>query len=380
MDITSEKNNLKCINYLIAYLVMQALNYFVKLVLGEFTMWGVISKAVLALFMLRGLTVILRRKFIPFCAIETLCLISFIVTFIVGDFGTTIGTELFNLVGVFIPLAFSVACIDDFELCLNKLYISAWPVSLILLIVSIKQQFSIYDYNMPLSYALLLQVMIFVDRYINKRKIYDLLISIVLFVFILVGGARGPILCFGVYVILLLLFSKSISKKNKILFIALIIFLGTAFLLNMDSILKALIELFEKKGISSRSLYYIYNRNFSDSGRSAIYNDYIQKALDGPVVGYGTGGGWINYIYPHNIFVEFILSYGIILGLMISFAYVWILVRGLKIKNVHIQRLALIFIAYGSSLLISNSFILEPMFFVMLPLCLAETRIIMGRR
>ena len=104
MDITSEKNNLKCINYLIAYLVMQALNYFVKLVLGEFTMWGVISKAVLALFMLRGLTVILRRKFIPFCAIETLCLISFIVTFIVGDFGTTIGTELFNLIGFFCSL------------------------------------------------------------------------------------------------------------------------------------------------------------------------------------------------------------------------------------------------------------------------------------
>ena len=304
MDIISEKNNLKCINYLIAYLLMQALNYFVKLVLGEFAIWGVISKAILAVFMLSGLTVILRKKLIPFCAIEMLTLISFIVTFIVGDYGTTIDTELFNLIGVFIPLAFSVACINDFELCLNRMYIAAWPVSFILLVVSIRQQFSIYDYNMPLSYALLLQVMIFVDRYINKRKIYDLLIAIVLFVFILVGGARGPLLCFGVYVILLLLFSKSISKNHKIFFIALIVLIGTLFVLNMDSILKVLIELFEKRGISSRSLYYIYNRNFSDSGRGDIYNNYIQKALRGPVLGYGTGGGWINNIYPHNLFLN----------------------------------------------------------------------------
>lgn len=380
MDIISEKNNLKCINYLVAYLFMQTLNYFVKLVLGEFAMWGVISKAILAVFMLRGLTVILRKKLIPFCAVELLTLISFIVTFTVGDYDTSIYTELFNLIGVFIPLAFSVACIDDFELCLNRIYIAAWPVSFILLVVLTRQQFSMYDYNMPLSYALLLQVMIFVDRYINKRKIYDLLISIALFAFVLVGGARGPILCLGVYVILLLLFSKSISKNHKILFIALIVLIGTSFVLNMDSILKALIELLEKRGMSSRSLYYIYNQNYSDSGRGVIYYNYIQKALSGPVLGYGTGGGWINYIYPHNIFIEFLLSYGIIFGLIVSFIYLLCLVRGFKIKNIFIQRLALIFIAYCSRLLISNSFILEPMFFVMIPLCLAETTILLGRR
>lgn len=365
----------KCINYVTAYLIVQALNYYVKLILIDFNYWSYISKAILAFYLINALTVILKKQCIKFIGTEVILLICFLYTYIIGDINEdSFSSIVVNTIGVFIPLSFSVLSISEFRLFQERLYKSSWLISVILLAIAVQQKASIYNYNMPLSYAIVLQLLIVLDHYFYERKWYDLLTTGILFFAILIVGSRGPILCVLVYLMLKIVLSNSINMKRRTLFIIIAIVISGLLIINSEYILLNTIEMLNKYGISSRSLYYLYTHNNSDSGRGEIYKLFYSKIISGPLLGYGIAGGWVNSNYPHNIFIEIILSYGLILGSFLAILYIFITIKGVRLKDNLCQRLAMIFVSYSVSLLISNSFILEPIFFITIPLCLLDTR------
>lgn len=374
------KEDRKCINYICAYIVFQALNMVVKLVIGGFSLWSVISKGILAVFMLLALTVILRKKFVKFLIIEVLVAVSFLYTHFINIGEADINTIAFNAIVVFIPLFFSTLCIENYETFINSLQKISVPTIIMLIVVYVASTFSIYEYNMALGYAMLFQLLLCIDRYLIKKKWYDLLLGVILLSCILLGGSRGPLLCIFVYAIMLLSFSNSINKNEKKLFVIIFIFAAVIILISWDAILLNLIQYLETKGMSSRTLYLLYNKNFTSTGRDTIYRESLELIKNGPIFGYGTAGAWSNGFYPHNIFIEFLLSYGFVFGSFFSLMMLACWKKGLFLKDPYKRRLSLVLVAYTASLMISNSFILEPLFFVAIPVFLSEFRIVFGRR
>ena len=192
-----EKDDYRCINYILAYLFVQTLNYFVKLVLIDFPYWSLLSKSVLALYMCNSLFVIIRKRLLLFLVVEITFLTNFAYTYLIGDYNSeNFITIVFNVITVFIPLSFSVFCIDDFSKLIDRLYKISFPIIILLIYISIQQKSGLYDYNMALGYALLLQFMIVTDRYMNYKNWYDLFLGILIFSLI-VGCGSFPFLKLG---------------------------------------------------------------------------------------------------------------------------------------------------------------------------------------
>ena len=73
------------------------------------------------------------------------------------------------------------------------------------------------------------------------------------------------------------------------------------------------------------------NQFTNDSGRSSLHRMYFQLIKEWPVLGYGLVGGWVNPgAYPHHIYIELLLSCGVVLG-NILFA----IVTFLAIKSIY---------------------------------------------
>lgn len=376
-----KKNDDRCIAYINAYFVIQALNLFVKTIVSENILWSFTSKAIMVLFLFNALRVIAKRFLLRFLCMEIIFFSSFSYTYFIGGYGVTdITSIMFNVLFVFLPIGFCVICINDMERLLRMLYICSWPVETILLILAFMQIFNGNGYNMPLSYAMVLQALILMDHYFSHRKIYDLGMVLLSVTVIILSGARGPLLCFVAYIMFSLLFSKNISKMKKIVITIVGILLFIVLMLNLDFLLSSIIFFLEQNNISSRTLIYLYNGNFSLSGRDTIFLYYLNKALKGPILGYGLAGGWVNTIYPHNIIIESLLSYGVILGILLLFGLLILLIKGLKSKNLYINRLVIIYLAYAIRLFMTNSFIMEPVLFMLIPLCMYNITITLGKR
>ena len=378
-SVTYEKaDDVNYINYVLAYFTFQALNLFVKLVIIDFPYWTIISRGILAIFLLRAMMDFVKTNLKTFVIVESLALIGFGYTMLIGDYQREEFLSIvFNAIVVFLPLSFCIASISDYKKFMQKLYLAAWPIIVILSATSIHQTFSIYDYNMPLSYAILLQLLIVVDHFTETRKWYDFLLASLLVSLIVICGSRGPLLSFFFYLVLLIGFSKRLSTSKRLVLIFTILILIVITIAAMDRILLFLIGVLDEHDISSRTLYYLLEQNYSGTGRDVLYRLYINKAFHGPLFGFGIAGGWEDSYYPHNIFLEFFLSFGLIIGLLFAIVLIAIIIEGVKIKNVTKQRVALVFISYCSCLLVSNSFILEPVFFAMIPICLSDKRVVL---
>ncbi len=92
-------------NFVAVYFLMQAANLLVKHYIGNFPAWSIISKAILALFLIRAISIIIRRKLMRFIFIEGLISTAFIFTYIMGTSGRQIdfSSIVFNSLVVYIP-------------------------------------------------------------------------------------------------------------------------------------------------------------------------------------------------------------------------------------------------------------------------------------
>lgn len=143
-----------------------------------------------------------------------------------------------------------------------------------------------------------------------------------------------------------------------------------------------LITIADSLGYSSRTLYLLLNNSISsDSGRNSIISDYMEMVRNGPVFGYGLAGGWTSSgMYPHNIFVELLLAFGPVLGILLSSLVVLVCCFGAIAKKENDRRVAHILLAYSVSLLVSDSFLMCPMFFMLFAIGLQSSpkRIVFG--
>ncbi len=99
------------------------------------------------------------------------------------------------------------------------------------------------------------------------------------------------------------------------------------------SLLNGLGTILTRLGLSNRITEYMkINSLLSDSsGRDLIYEILIQKIKEKPILGYGIYGEWqfVNYS-AHNIYLEALVNFGVIVGGAILISYISMYIKSIK--------------------------------------------------
>lgn len=208
------------------------------------------------------------------------------------------------LLPVVIPSALctiSVSNIDDVEYTVYKLSWIAATIMLFYFFNLLIGKVIIMGYNMSLSYALLLPT---VTLY-HKKSALSLLVSLFLFLMIVALGSRGA----AVFALGYVCYDILISNRKLIAPIIILI-------LGIIALLPIFLQFLTELGINSRTLMMLLEGDFnSDSGRGWIYEVITREIIEHPLIGIGLfGDRTVIGNYCHNIILEILSGWGIIIG------------------------------------------------------------------
>ena len=272
-----------------------------------------------------------------------------------------------------------------------------YKLSIFVLLVSIAYSFyymsdrTLLSDNMDYAYKVLPAMLIITSGiFIKDKKLVSIIFTIVSLVFLLALGTRGPILCYIVFVLFLLIKNIGFTKftiASVILGIALSLFINstlyTVSLLRISSTL-------ENMGFSTRVVEMLLKDELSDAnGRDAIQEKLIYEIREEPLEFRGMFSDRTSTVglvdkeystsyesgtYAHNIFIEFLHNYGVVFGallLIILLVSVIKLIVGCKKEIFFIAALC---ICMGFvHLIVSGSYLTEPCFFMMIGLFMNES-------
>lgn len=265
------------------------------------------------------------------------------------------------LLPVVVPSFLCLTVVYDYKIVERTLYVISWFTMVLVLFYIIgffsgRVSFTVYD--MAFSFACVLP---FVSLY-SHRKYYDWIACTVLFVLVVAVGARGSAMCMIIYVIVDLFQHKSKWRIPTLLLI--VFFIVSLPLLNnwLDSI-----------GISSRSLNMLLNGDItSDSGRSTIRSYFINKLIEHPFIGIGLFGDRLyeDVAYCHNIVLEIVLDFGIILGgAFVIIGVIKLITLYCRSDSENRNRIVRYFCALVIPFMTSGSYLINSDFAIFLGLC-----------
>lgn len=238
-------------------------------------------------------------------------------------------------------------------------------------------------YNMDAAYKVLPSIMFLVLWALEKQGLRNWLVAAGSVLLILTYGTRGPMLavliflCIGIYIRVL----RSQKRYIRIIFIALAVLL--LFVLFSPSIsfyiFERLSKWFESVGFSTRIFDFILEGELVESsGRDILLNGTILAIRQRLFVGYGIMGDRVilGGIYCHNIFLELLCDFGVILGGFFFALVVVVFIKAIRcaIKTEQLFFVLMFIIMIITKLFLSGSYILEPYFFFTLGICVAAIR------
>ncbi len=222
------------------------------------------------------------------------------------------------------------------------------------------------DYGLNFGYRVVISLIFFLVLFVYNKKIIDLIFCIVSFLIVLLAGSRGAFVCIGSAVLLLYFFSWKHIRNQKKLFLRMIFLIILLIIIfhNYTFILNELIRLLEKSNISGRIIQMLLNGTITnDSGREGIYSIALEMIRHFKPFGYGFYGDRYvigrNYYwgYPHNLFLELLIQYGVILGGFLILILLFNIIRMIIQCNDKSWQLLLITMLCSSmKLMLSDSF------------------------
>lgn len=257
-------------------------------------------------------------------------------------------SNIFTLVVIALPAFLLAKQVDDFELLLSEInnigtIISALFVITFALIVFV---FKVnFDY-MNITYGCIPWVLFLFGHSIYYKTKYNRIISIIAFAFIAFSGCRGALLTTSIYLATMYLLSlKNGLNVRKLLGFIAVFILGLIIIFNFDNLISLLYETLSRMGFRSRTLELYLNLSveeglFHYSDREKIQLPLINNLN---IIGHGLYGDRVtlNGVYAHNVFLEVLYDFGIIIGGVICIIYCLLLMRSIKLmfdtRSDHIQ-------------------------------------------
>lgn len=262
-----------------------------------------------AIPMILAIIVSLKQKSKVF-AISYICLFLFfcIELFLFPLNSSYILSDSFRfLVPIIIPSIICLSCLNDIKIIEDVMYLYSWLIVAMMLIFVMRflqGSVEFESYNMGLSYALLLPMVILY----NKSRWFSYIGAAICFLCILVFGSRGALVA-GVFYIV-----YDMCQKNR----RYIFYIGILFLFIIN-IAVAFGDYLDSLGISSRTLNLLVGGEMSSAeGRDVIYAKALSLIKDNWITGLGIYGDRVHMgDYCHNIILELLLDYGAIFGSLI---------------------------------------------------------------
>ncbi len=239
--------------------------------------------------------------------------------------------------------------------------------------------------NMEISYTILPLLLLSLLIFLNEKKIKFLMIALFSCTIVVIMGSRGTLLCIASFLIMYYI----INFKKEFFHVIIIVTLLIGIMWNFNNILAITINKFESWGISSRTLYKLENGDIlNDTGRGKIQKVVIEALNEHPILGLGIGGERIivndkiykmtkdmSTCYPHNLIIEIIAQYGYFVGIMLIVFLIGLLVNTIKNTNGNERNILLLLVSQEIiKLLVSSSYIISPMFFLVLGICFYKVR------
>ncbi len=225
------------------------------------------------------------------------------------------------------------------------------------------------DYSgMYYAYVMLPHVLFTLYYMMKNFNILRLIISIV-GVFLLVSyGSRGPVLCVFSFVALYIVFVMRIKRK-WIVYLVLSL-MAVSLYLYLDVILGAMQYVIGSLGMRTKIVDMMLEGVITDdSGRHDLITILRPHIENGPFFGHGYCGSWpIIGIYPHNLFYDFLITFGQIPGVLLFILLVVYIVSGFRSCGSTSERgiWLLFFVAGFIHLFFSDSFINTSSFFMLI--------------
>ena len=226
---------------------------------------------------------------------------------------------------------------------------------------------------MGASYNILPHVIYVIWQMYKQRTFVNIALSVLGFLLLASFGTRGPLVCFivfnAVYLLLIKRYNNPIKAKLLVLFISvnIIVFLTQIMLL--------LGELVGNMGMSDRIFQIALDGNFIGGEASGDERLYFIEVIKSKIInatnfwGFGLAGcDRIIGIYPHNIWIEILFSFGLIPGLLLIIILLHRIVKKFFILKNETTRcfLALLVCSSILKLCFSFTFLTDPYFFILI--------------
>ena len=244
----------------------------------------------------------------------------------------------------------------------------------------LSQEQSLYSGAMGRAYNLLPQLLMVTAVTFRKANLFNIVTLATGSVYLFSCGTRGAILCLFLFILISLLLRTS-GRQRLILYLltafamVLVLMFYNGILLWMRSVARAL-------GMSERIFNALQSESFfvSDS-RTRLARQALEAIAARPVFGYGIAGDQaIMGNYSHNLLLELLVSFGLVQGILLFLYLMQLVLRSyFKAAGKWAKELVvLLFCGTIVKLFISSSYLLEPLFFMMLGVCTTQIR--MGKR
>lgn len=338
---------------------------------GSASLVQIISKAMVALVFLYALPAVIKRNIFKGIIIYLIALLIFVLNYVFfPENQPYLKTILFPLFFVCLPSFVYSASIYDWAVLKKMMKKASHFVFIIGIVIGsgvLLGIASVGSYSMPFSYYMLFPAIIFIDELFNKFTLRTAICVFISLLIILALGSRGAVLCVAVFVFLKLLCpGDNLNYRGIILGLG-ILMTGLAGYIFREGILGVLNNIFLSLGIQSRSIALFLEKGVYLSGRDRIYGLIANKIASSPFWGIGLAGDRIPLkgSYAHNIFIEVLGNFGLIIGAFILLILLGLILRSVMTKDKIKHDLIIIWISLGFvHLMVSSSYLIDLKFWI----------------
>lgn len=241
------------------------------------------------------------------------------------------------------PLFVVGALLEDFDLLKRYLYKTS-IVCLILIIVLLALKYVMgwfivnkwgkEGYSMGLGYSFTLPALMFLWRFFEGKKVWDVLAVLCITLAVISFGSRGPLLIIAVFFVIYLCYCAIENEKKHYLLVGSLFLLIS--LLFANDILSSIGEILKNYGIGGRTVDLVFSdsEDVHLSGRDLLYSQLLQIFENDMFTIRGINAEYqvINF-YAHNIFIELLFQFGIIVGGLLILFLLFKILATIKLFN-----------------------------------------------
>ena len=247
--------------------------------------------------------------------------------------------------------------INDYEILFKSIKAVAYIVLIATILFLLYNGIGSYrldngvSYNQAISYCFLIAPIVFVIEIVKKPRLISIVLLVVSIAVSFLLGTRGMLICIVICAAICILtlsnYNDSLSKQKKLFIVFAIVAVGIVVSVFFDRIMEILLILEGHIGGNGRVIYKILNGNFYYSeGRNDIWEAALKVIKENVFFGVGMATDRLYLrdamnatatVYSHNIMLEILLQYGVIIGIPLLIFCLHHVIRVFRISRTNIN-------------------------------------------